>query len=268
MCSTFSGRGELILWGSVDPALVDEEALNDWWTNEHLPERLRLPGFQLARRYRGFEPKHGQHEYLALYEVSSVQDLASTEYMHALNHPTDRTVQFMPCLAKMNRFACGNMYEHQTPYSVAGTRHMCDEYLLMVVCKLGEEATRFGPNPLDIQRVFKHISHNEHAPSADIRRVRVSSVSPYITAQGSASKSYDGVGFNTRPDNAPQPLDRPNTLILLFDLYSTTTPTSLSTSTWFTKLESKLEESNLRISYKNMYSLIATLVKDAIEAEA
>ncbi|CAE6998783.1 hypothetical protein P3342_000905 [Pyrenophora teres f. teres] len=262
MYPTSSRGGELILWGSIDPASVDEDALNDWWTNEHLPERLGLPGFQLARRYRAFEPKQGQNEYLALYQVSNVQDLASPEYMHALNHPTERTVQFMPCLASMNRFACSSMYQQQTPYSVAGTRHNSDDYLFMVVCRLEEEATRFG---LDVHRVTEHLSHNEHP---DIWRVRVSSVSPSITAQGSTSKSYDGVGFNTPPDNAATSLDRPNTLILLFDLHSTTAPTSLPTTTWFASLESKLEESNVRISYKNTYSLIATLAKDAINAEA
>ncbi|KAF2240504.1 hypothetical protein BU26DRAFT_572689 [Trematosphaeria pertusa] len=48
------GSAALILWGAISPSSrTDEAALNDWWTNEHLPERLRLPGFRRARRYRG-----------------------------------------------------------------------------------------------------------------------------------------------------------------------------------------------------------------------
>ena len=268
---TPSTGGDLILWGSVDSATVDEDALNDWWTNEHLPERLRLPGFQLARRYRALEPKNGQNEYLALYEVWNVQDLATPEYLHALNHPTDRTVQFMPCLAKMNRFACRRTWEKLSAYPAAKTRHKSNDYLFMVVCNLGEEAAKSGHSY--INQVLDRLSLDEHPPSVEIMRSRLATVSPAITTQGSTSKSYDGVGFNTSPDQATANLDRPKTLILLFDLCtpSTSTPTSLLSllsSTWFTTLNSILRTADLHVSHTNTYSPIATLAKDAIYAAA
>lgn len=95
-------EGMLLVWGAIDRDATGENALNDWWTNEHLPERLRLPGFQHAHRYRALESAN----YLARYEVSDVRNLVSKEYMEALNQPTPRTKHFMPCLAAMNRSAC------------------------------------------------------------------------------------------------------------------------------------------------------------------
>lgn len=268
---TPSTGGDLILWGSIDRASVDEDALNDWWTNEHLPERLQLPGFQLARRYRALDPKNGQNEYLALYEVWNVRDLASPEYLHALNHPTTRTVQFMPCLAKMNRFACIRTWEKPSAYSVVETRHEPNNYLFMVVCELGEEAAKSGRSY--INQALDHLSLDEHPPSAEVMRSRLATVSPAITARGSTSKSYDGVGFNTSPDQAATNPDRSKTFIFLFDLYthSTSTPTSLPSllsSTWFITLSSILQTADLHILHTNIYSLIATLAKDAIDAAA
>ena len=264
---TPSREGQLILWGSIDPAWVDEDALNDWWTNEHLPERVRLPGFQLARRYRALEHKEGLNEYLALYQVSNVRDLISAEYLHALNHPTIRTKQFMRCLMNLNRFACGSMWEKQSPKSVAVARHTSNDSLFMVVCGPDDSITQ--PRSLDMNPVLEHLSHDEHHPPVDIVHARLAMVSPNITAQGSTSRSYDGVGFDTAPDNAIiQP--RAKTFVFLFDLCtpSTSALTSLLSSTWFTTLNTLIESAGLHILHTNTYSLIATLAKDAIDAAA
>lgn len=95
-------------WGSVDGRTTNENELNDWWTNEHLPERLVIPGFLHARRYyAASDPSSSAtSKYLTCYEVSSLQTLTSASYMAALNAPTPRTQRFMPTLASMNRSAC------------------------------------------------------------------------------------------------------------------------------------------------------------------
>jgi len=100
------GDGLLVLWGSIDIGAVNEAELNDWWTYEHLPERLCLPGFIRARRYHGELDGDRNRAYLALYEASRLHDLSSEQYLAALNQPTARTASFMPTLAKMNRSAC------------------------------------------------------------------------------------------------------------------------------------------------------------------
>lgn len=59
-----------------------EAEYNEWYTNTHLSDVLKVPGFVAATRYRlsskqlrGSAPE-GTHRYLAIYEVDS-DDLAS-----------------------------------------------------------------------------------------------------------------------------------------------------------------------------------------------
>jgi hypothetical protein len=116
--SLLRGSAILIIWGrQSNLSIPDERALNDWWTNEHLPERLAIPGFHRTRRYY-YTSKDGSDEqaetatshshshYMVMYEVSSLSTLTSPPYMHALNNPTAGTQKFMPVLATMNRSAC------------------------------------------------------------------------------------------------------------------------------------------------------------------
>jgi hypothetical protein len=112
----------LIIWGSqTNLPIPDERALNDWWTNEHLPERLAIPGFHRTRRYYysskpdtpedGGDGNNGEtvartSHYLVVYEVESLETLISDAYMAALENPTAGTQKYMPVLASMNRSAC------------------------------------------------------------------------------------------------------------------------------------------------------------------
>ncbi|KAJ7045293.1 hypothetical protein C8F04DRAFT_1026654 [Mycena alexandri] len=107
--SSLAGAGLLIIWGSISPTEVDEPAFNDWWTNEHLPERLALPGFLRCRRFvdpATSSTAASQSKYLVWYEVDDPKALVSPQYMEKLNNPTPRTARFMPLLATLQRCAC------------------------------------------------------------------------------------------------------------------------------------------------------------------
>tara|TARA_A100001037_G_scaffold103945_2_gene94502 strand:+ start:391 stop:741 length:351 start_codon:yes stop_codon:yes gene_type:complete len=54
-----------------------EEEFNRWYNEEHVPERLAIPGFKQARRFKAVE---GEPKYLALYEIENVEVLESPEY--------------------------------------------------------------------------------------------------------------------------------------------------------------------------------------------
>ena len=69
--------GLLLVTMDVEPALEDE--LHRWYEEEHVPERLSVPGFVRARRWRAVE---GGPKYLALYELESLGALESPEYAH------------------------------------------------------------------------------------------------------------------------------------------------------------------------------------------
>lgn len=47
------GTAMRIIWGGLDQGKTnqEEEELNDWWSNEHLPERLAINGFRRTCRF-------------------------------------------------------------------------------------------------------------------------------------------------------------------------------------------------------------------------
>jgi hypothetical protein len=100
------GNAALVVWGEVDGSKIDDEALNDWWTNEHLPERLDVPGFLRARRYASSDPSTNSSKYFTFYEVSSLDVLTSQPYMDKLNNPTPGTKEHISTLVTMSRSAC------------------------------------------------------------------------------------------------------------------------------------------------------------------
>ena len=85
------GTGLLMVWCDV-PA--DKEAeFNRWYTEEHLAERLGVPGFLSAARYEAVKggPKH-----LAVYELESPAVMESEAYKKVSNNPTPWTKKTGP----------------------------------------------------------------------------------------------------------------------------------------------------------------------------
>lgn len=88
---TENGKGLLLVMMDIDPE--NEEEFNRWYTEEHIPERLEIPGFINSRRYRALE---GSPKYLALYELESPEVLKSKEYHYRYHEaPTEWTQQIL-----------------------------------------------------------------------------------------------------------------------------------------------------------------------------
>ncbi|MCF8103900.1 MAG: hypothetical protein K9K64_00305 [Desulfohalobiaceae bacterium] len=76
---------ELFVWTDIDPE--HEEDFNRWYDREHMQERVSIPGFRWARRYRALS---GQaRRYLALYRVDGRDVFTSDAYREAFKHQTD-----------------------------------------------------------------------------------------------------------------------------------------------------------------------------------
>jgi hypothetical protein len=89
--SAKKGTGLLMVWCEV-PA--DKEAdFSRWYNEEHLAERLAVPGFLSAARYEAVKggPKH-----LAVYEVESAAVLESAAYKKVQANPTPWTKRCSP----------------------------------------------------------------------------------------------------------------------------------------------------------------------------
>src|SRR6266852_807409 len=66
-----------ILIAAMDFSDVAEDEFHDWYDTEHIPERLRVPGFINAERWLGAaNPKVS----LALYDLDNVEVLQSPPY--------------------------------------------------------------------------------------------------------------------------------------------------------------------------------------------
>ena len=95
------GEGVLAIWNDVDPA--HEAEFNAWYLEQHLPERLAVPGFRRARRW--WNPSVSPR-YFAFYEVATADVLVSPPYRERLENPTPRTRAIMPAFRGMNRSVC------------------------------------------------------------------------------------------------------------------------------------------------------------------
>lgn len=85
------GTGLLMVWADV-PA--DREAeFNRWYNEEHLAERLAIPGFLAGARYEAVKggPKH-----LAVYELTSAAVMESAAYRKVQDNPSAWTQRSGP----------------------------------------------------------------------------------------------------------------------------------------------------------------------------
>src|SRR5207244_12440151 len=85
------GTGLLMVWADV-PADKEGE-FNRWYNEEHLAERLAIPGFLNGARYEAVKggPKH-----LAVYELDGPAVLESPAYKQAAGNRTACTTSTAP----------------------------------------------------------------------------------------------------------------------------------------------------------------------------
>ena len=96
----------LALWNDVDPAL--DALYNEWHANEHVPERLTVPGMLWGRRYGRADAAAiaGGLRYLTLYGLSSPQVLDEEPYRRLLREPTSTSARMRPALQNVSRWVC------------------------------------------------------------------------------------------------------------------------------------------------------------------
>lgn len=78
--------GILAVWNNCTAG--HEATYETWYREEHLPERVGVPGFRFGRRY---EAVHGGPRFFTYYETDSPLVLTSPAYVARLEAPTPRT---------------------------------------------------------------------------------------------------------------------------------------------------------------------------------
>ena len=89
----------LALWNDVDPARIAE--YEAWHRQEHVPERVSVPGILSATRYESDRVDH--QRYFTLYELTSLACLESQPYRELVEHPTPWSVIMRPSLRNFLR---------------------------------------------------------------------------------------------------------------------------------------------------------------------
>lgn len=96
-------RGLLLTLTEPPPSM--EEEFNAWYDEEHLAERLSIPGFRSARRWVADVPA-GAGKYLATYELDSVEVLSSAAYLAKFDNPSPWTLRCLGRAVAFKRWAC------------------------------------------------------------------------------------------------------------------------------------------------------------------
>ena len=98
--------GILAIWHDVGEAIGDE--YEQWYFEEHLPERVGVPGFVAGRRY---EAVTGVPRFLTFYEGINPEVFVSKPYLDRLNDPTPLTARVLRHFRDTNRTICRRTWE-------------------------------------------------------------------------------------------------------------------------------------------------------------
>ena len=80
------GGTVLVVMMDVDPE--NEVEFNRWYDEEHLTERLEIPGYVSARRFK-LEEGEGMLKYLCIWELEDGSPLESAEYKAQRERPSE-----------------------------------------------------------------------------------------------------------------------------------------------------------------------------------
>lgn len=83
-----AGEAVVAIWNGI--AEGSRDAFYEWHAQEHMPERVGIPGFRRGRRYVAADATT-RPEFFTLYEADTMQVLQGADYASRLNAPTPGT---------------------------------------------------------------------------------------------------------------------------------------------------------------------------------
>lgn len=98
---SLAGEAAVAIWHDIAPEGRDE--FYAWHGQEHMPERVGIPGFQRGRRYVAIE---AELEFFNLYEALSVEVLKGQDYTARVNAPTPWTLSAVRHFRSVARSIC------------------------------------------------------------------------------------------------------------------------------------------------------------------
>lgn len=98
---SLAGEGAVAIWHDITPE--GRENFYAWHGQEHMPERVGIPGFLRGRRYAAIE---ADLEFFNLYEALSVEVLKGQDYAGRVNAPTPWTLDAVTAFRDVARSIC------------------------------------------------------------------------------------------------------------------------------------------------------------------
>ena len=181
------GRGLMMVFADV-PAAVEDE-FNRWYDEEHIPERLSIPGVLSAARYTALEggPKH-----LACYELNEPEAWSTDSWQYHLINPTEWSKRMSP--------------------SVVGETYIRNVYRLIYPDQVAEETAQSGMSPVllvgrisvppALEAQFNHAYNTERLPMC-------SSIPGYIRARRFEAVMGDPKYITVHEMQTPEVADSP-----------------------------------------------------------
>lgn len=93
--------GKAALISQMDPPPGEESEFDAWYAEEHVPLRMRVPGFLSA--VRGYAVQ-GEPSHLVVYYLESRDILSTPEYEDVRNNPSSRTTHMLDNVAAFTRY--------------------------------------------------------------------------------------------------------------------------------------------------------------------
>lgn len=93
--------GAVAIWHDIVPEGLAE--FYAWHGEEHMPERVAIPGFRQGRRFIAIDAQLG---FFNLYETESADVVAGPEYRRRLDNPTPRTMSAVRHFRNVARSLC------------------------------------------------------------------------------------------------------------------------------------------------------------------
>ena len=107
--------GAVAIWHDIAPEGRDE--FYAWHGQEHMPERVSIPGFNCGRR---FLARQADLQFFKLYETQSPEVVRGPEYKARLDSPTPRTLSAVKHFRNVARSLCRVLVKHEVGESGLG----------------------------------------------------------------------------------------------------------------------------------------------------
>jgi hypothetical protein len=144
-------KGDGLLMVYCDVAAEHEEEFNRWYNDEHIPERLAIPGVLNAARYKAVA---GGPTYLACYELVSPDAWYAEAWQRWLQNPTAWSKRMSPSVIGTTYIR--NLYRRIYPQDVPAETAQAEMAPVLLVGRMSV--------PAELDEQFNDAYNNERLP--------------------------------------------------------------------------------------------------------